>query len=213
MKRRRVLGLVAGTLLVSGAIANAGQEPAPGSALARRVARLAARANLGGASAPAFDAAAVRVIGVAWQDDGTAVPYPQLQIRNLENGQVVARTTGTESGEFSFDGLAEGVYVIELLDEDGRVVDVGQPMVLASGQTFGMFLSSPAVARSFAGGGGAGGGFTPGVDETAADQPTTITALSSGGGLFSGAAPRLVETAVGARVPAVGGGRAASNES
>ena len=171
------------------------------------MARLAARANLGGASAPAFDAAAVRVIGVAWQDDGTAVPYPQLQIRNLENGQVVARTTATESGEFSFDGLAEGVYVIELLDEDGRVVDVGQPMVLASGQTFGMFLSSPA------GGGGAGGGFTPGVDETAADQPTTITALSSGGGLFSGAAPRLVETAVGARVPAVGGGRAASNES
>ena len=33
MKRHRVLGLVAGTLLVSGAVVNAGQEPASESTL------------------------------------------------------------------------------------------------------------------------------------------------------------------------------------
>ena len=52
MKRCRVLGLVAGTLLVSGAVVNAGQEQALESTLVRRAAVLAVRTNLGGASAP-----------------------------------------------------------------------------------------------------------------------------------------------------------------
>lgn len=66
MKRHRVLGLVAGTLLVSGAVVNAEQEPALESTLVRRAAVLAARINLGGATAPVLGTAAVQVIGFAW---------------------------------------------------------------------------------------------------------------------------------------------------
>ena len=45
MKRHRVLGLVAGTLLVSGAVVNAGQEPALESTLVRRAAVLSGSAD------------------------------------------------------------------------------------------------------------------------------------------------------------------------
>ena len=120
MKKRRVLGLVAGTLLVSGTVVHAGQEPAPDSTMVRRAAKFAARANLG--------AAAVRVVGVAWKSDNTPVAYPMLRIRNLQGGLVAARTTGTELGEFRFDNLPGGVYLIELLDIHSDILAVGQPL-------------------------------------------------------------------------------------
>jgi hypothetical protein len=140
MKRRRVLGLVAGTLLVSGTVVNAGQEPALESTLARRAAVLAARTNLGGASAPVLGTAAVRVVGVAWKSDDTPVEYPVLRIRNLQSGRVVARTRGTALGEFRFDRLEGGLYLIELLDDNDRVLAVGQPLAILPGEAVGTFL-------------------------------------------------------------------------
>ena len=184
MKRRRVLGLVAGALLVSGVVVNAGQEPALGSSLAARAAVLAARANLGGASASVFGAAEVRVVGVAWKSDDTPVEYPVLRIRNLQSGLVVARTRGTALGEFRFDRLeGGGLYLIELLDDNDRILGVGQPMVILPGQTVGTFI------------------------RLRADRSFDV-------GLFDGSlAPTVVETAANAEVPAIGvRGRAASNE-
>ena len=166
MKRRRVLGLVAGTLLVSGAVLNAGQEPALESTLARRAAALAALTNLGGASASVLGAAAVRVVGFAWKGDDTPVEYPVLRIRDLQEGQVVARTTGTALGQFRFDSLNGGTYLIELLDTESRILAVGQPLVVLPGETVATFirLSDAAVTDDSLFGGSA-----PAVVQTAAD--------------------------------------------
>ena len=184
MKRRRVLGLVAGALLVSGVVVNAGQEPALGSSLAGRAAVLAARANLGDASASVVGAVGARVVGVAWDSDDTPVEYPVLRIRNLQSGLVVARTSGTALGEFRFDRLEGGLYLIELLDDNDRVLGLGQPMVIQPGQTVGTFIRLRAD-RSF------------------------DVGLFDGS-----LAPTVVETAANAEVPAIGvRGRAASNES
>lgn len=182
MERPRALGLVAGALLVSGAVVNAGQEPALESPALRRVAMLIARANLRGASAADRGTAAVRVIGIAWHADDTPVAYPVLRIRSLEDGQVEATTTGTVLGEFRFDTLDGGSYLIELLDTDGRVLAVGQMLVVLPGETVGTFirLSDSAVSNAPLFGGGS--------------------------------APIVVQTASDARVAALGGGYAASNE-
>ena len=98
VKKPRILGLVAGTLLVSVAVVNAGQEPALESRLVRRAAVLAARTNLGGANAPFLSTAGVQVVGFAWNEDDTPVEYPVLRIRDLQKGRVAGRTTGTAIG-------------------------------------------------------------------------------------------------------------------
>ena len=139
--------------------------------------------------------AAVRVIGFAWNADDTPVAYPVLRIRDLQDGQVAARTTGTALGEFRFESLHGGTYLIELLDTESRILAVGQPLVLLPGETVATFirLSDAAVTDAF------------------------IRLLDAGvtddSQVFDGSAPALVQTADDAQVPAIGGGRAASNES
>ena len=150
--------------------------------LARRAALLAARANLGGASAPALDTAVVRVVGFAWYEDDTPVEYPSLQMRNLLDGAVVARTTGTALGEFRFDSMEGGSYLIELLDASSQILAVGQPLTVLPGETVGTFIRLNEAA---------------GTGEVAS---------------FAGSAPDVVQTAADAQVTAIGGGFPASNE-
>ena len=101
---------------------------------------LAARANPAGASTLVLGAAAVQVVGVVWKSDDTPVEHPVLRIRNLQEGRAVARTTGTALGEFRFDRLEGGLYLIELLDESDRVLAVGQPLLVLPGETVGTFI-------------------------------------------------------------------------
>ena len=182
MERRRVLGLVAGALLMSGAVVSAEQEPALESQVLRRTALLVERASLDGAFAADLGTAAVRVVGVAWRADDTPLEYPTLRIRSLQDGQVAARTTGSVVGEFRFDRLDGGSYLIELLDTDDRVLAVGQPLAVLPGDTVATFIK------------------------------LSDSAVPDGAPLFGGSAPALVRTAADAGVAARGGGYAASNE-
>ena len=166
MKKHRILGLVAGTLLVSGTVVHAGQEAAPVSVMARRAAIFAAGASFGGASGSVLGAAAVHVVGVAWESDGTPVAYPVLRIRNLQGGLVAARTTGTELGEFRFDSLPGGVYLLELLDVHSDILAVGQPLSVSPGETVITFIR---LTDAVIGGSELFGGSTPALVETAAD--------------------------------------------
>lgn len=190
MQRHRALGFVAGAVLASTAVLAAGQEPTLESIQARRAAALAARANLGDRSAvPAVRVSPVRVVGFAWNADYTPVAYPRLRIRDLRDGLVAANTTGTELGEFRFDELKGGTYLIELVDADDRVLSVGQPLAVRPGETVATFI----MLADFADDGfGLAGG--------------------TGTRRFGEAAPVLMETAADAQVNTLGGGNAASNE-
>ena len=190
MKRRRVLGLAAGALLVFGAVANAGQEPVLESIQARRATALAARANLGRPSVSVVGVATVQVVGFAWNADHTPVEYPLLWIRDLQDGLVVASATGTELGEFRFNGLSGGSYLIELVDASDRVLAVGQPLSLLAGETVNTFI-------------------------VLVDGLVDRFALAGGTGVqrFDESAPAVVQAATGAQVSPIGGGNnAASNE-
>ena len=139
-KKTRVLGMVAGTLLVSVVAVNAGQEPELESTLVRRAAVLAARTNFGGNFSPVLSSAGVQVLGFAWNEDDTPVEYPVLRIRDLQKGQEAGRTIGTATGRFSFDSLNGGVYLIELLDNRDHILAVGQPLVVIPGETVATFI-------------------------------------------------------------------------
>ena len=203
MERHRILGLVAGALLVSGGVMVVGQEPALESALARRATALAGRAALDAGSVPVLGTPSVRVVGCVWKGDDTPVEHPVLRIRNLQDGQVAARTTGSALGEFRFDRLDGGSYLIELLDHVDRILAVGQPLFVLPGETVGTFI------RLSTGGGPLDGRFAVlSTGGRPVDGRSDITSR----GLFSASAPGVVQTASEAQVPTIGGGNAASNE-
>jgi hypothetical protein len=184
--------LAAGALLVFGAVADAGQEPVLESTQARRATALAARANLGRPSVSVVGVATVQVVGFAWNADHTPVAYPLLRIRDLQDGLVVANATGTELGEFRFNGLSGGSYLIELVDASDGVLAVGQPLSLLPGETVNTFIVLVDV-----------------------DGMADRFALAGGTGAqrFDESAPAVVQAATGAQVSPIGGGNnAASNE-
>ena len=138
-----------------------------------------------------FGGAEVEVVGVARNRDSKPVEYPRVRIRDLQDGRVVASTTGTVLGEFSFTGLSGGSYLIELVDDDDRVLAVGQVLTLMPGET----VSTSVVWV-----------------EGLADHRFAL-AGSSGTRRFGGSAPSVVQAASGAQVTGLGGGsNAASNE-
>lgn len=110
-----VVGLGAGSVLASGSQ----QTPA------QHAATLAASWNIDGDAGGWRLASLVQVVGFVWTDDDRPVPYPRLVIRDLTDGTIVGTTIGTERGEFRFEGLRAGTYVIELLDRGAAPVTYG----------------------------------------------------------------------------------------
>ena len=217
MERRKILGSAAGVLLVFGGAVVAGQEPALESTLARRATALAARAALDSGSVPVLGAPSVLVVGFVWKGDDTPVEHPVLRIRNLQDGQVAARTTGSVLGEFRFDRLDGGSYLIELLDPDDRILAVGQPLFVLPGEAVGTFI------RLSTEGGSIDSRFDVLItgDSSAYERSDVLSTEGSSvdgrvdvtsSGLFRGSAPAVIHAADDARVTAVGGRNAASNE-
>ena len=191
METRGILGSIAGALLMSGAAVLAGQEPVQELTLARRADVLAARVNPGAAAAPVIGSSPVQVVGFVWREDDTPVEHPALRIRSRLRGQVAARTTGSVLGEFRFDELDGGSYLIELLDTEDRILAVGQPLTVLPGDTVGTFIRLSDPRGSF--------------DDRG-------FAVIDHGERFGGSAPAVVQTADDAGVTSLGGGNVASNE-
>jgi hypothetical protein len=62
------------------------------------------------------------IAGVAQSQSGQIMAGTTVRIRNLGNQQVVNYTTSHADGRFSISGLPAGMYLVEVLDANGRVV-------------------------------------------------------------------------------------------
>lgn len=104
---------------------------------------------------PAGGAVAARstsVIGFAWTPTNAPIPHAPVQLRNVTSGRVEARAVTDASGRFVFQDVeGNATYVVELLDERGRVIALGQPFALAPGETVATFVRLAARAPWFAG--------------------------------------------------------------
>src|SRR5206468_4070315 len=60
------------------------------------------------------------VVGAAWNADGSGIPGARLRLRNVVTGKIQATATADDSGQFRFDTVSTGTYVIELVDESGK---------------------------------------------------------------------------------------------
>jgi hypothetical protein len=98
----------------------------------------AASAQAGTSASAAAPSTTVRattgvVLGSAWKGDNTPYPRARIRLRNVETGRGVARTTSDTDGRFRFEAVEPGVYVVELLSEDDKVLAVGDIFGVSAG--------------------------------------------------------------------------------
>jgi len=92
------------------------------------------------ASDGAGKAADSSIMGIAWDQNNAPLPHARLRLRNTVTGRIEAVTAANEGGRFSFPGVEGGTYVIELVDEMGKVLTLGNVFTVGAGETVTTFL-------------------------------------------------------------------------
>ena len=83
---------------------------------------------------------ATLIIGTAWAADNTPIKQAHLQLRNVISGRVEAKTVANDAGQFTFDNVESGNYVVELVNASGKIQVVGQVFSIAPGETVATFI-------------------------------------------------------------------------
>lgn len=116
------------------------------------------------------------ILGAAWKADNTPIPQARLRLRNVTTGRPEAITTANGSGQFTFSNIEPGSYVIELVNDQGKVLALGQVFSLGPGETVATFVRLSARKSWF-------GGFFTNAAATALTAASSlgVTALGSDG--------------------------------
>jgi hypothetical protein len=156
---RTLLVLVAGASMLAG-----GGRPWADAAEAR--VRAATRGDVNAAT----------VLGNAWKADNTPLPNARVRLRNVATGRAVASAIANESGQFTFTNVEPGSYAVELLNDQDRVIAIGQVFHIAQGETVATFVRLAARAPGL-------GGLFSNVATTAVTAASSlgVTALGSNG--------------------------------
>ena len=107
-----------------------------------------------------------KLSGVARDAQGQAMPGVKLQLRNVDTGQPVATTKAGPGGAFEFTGLNPGNFIVEIVDDSGKIIGLSPSTALAAGGAIAGLIVSASAAGAMAGAaaaGGIGAGVTAGV--------------------------------------------------
>ena len=107
-----------------------------------------------------------KLSGVARDAQGQAMPGVKLQLRNVDTGQLVATTKAGPGGAFEFTGLNPGNFIVEIVDDSGKIIGLSPSTALAAGGAIAGLIVSASAAGAMAGAaaaGGIGAGVTAGV--------------------------------------------------
>ena len=80
------------------------------------------------------------VLGSAWNADKTPIAGASVRLRNVLTGKIEAATKADETGQFTFETVERGTYVVELITDSGRVRAVGNVFTIAPGETVATFV-------------------------------------------------------------------------
>lgn len=130
--------LVAGS---PGAVRAAGAD-AKAAAQGGKTVALNTRVTLPGlpGSTRAVGVRSTSILGAAWEADNTPIPNARLRLRNVLSGKIAATTTANEMGQFAFNDIESGSYLIELVGENGKILALGHAFTVAPGDTVATFV-------------------------------------------------------------------------
>lgn len=72
------------------------------------------------------------VAGIVRDAQGQMLPNAKLQLRNVDTGQIVARTRAGADAAYTFTSVAPGSYIVEIVDDSGRVIGLSAAAALAA---------------------------------------------------------------------------------
>jgi hypothetical protein len=95
-----------------------------------------------GAAGPGARAAdpSASIVGKAWNADNSPVTGARLRLRNAVTGKIDGAAVADAHGQFRFDHAASGTYIVELVDESGKVLAVGHVFSVAASETVATFV-------------------------------------------------------------------------
>lgn len=96
-------------------------------------------------------ARATSIMGVAWNADNTPIPRGKVRLRNVLTGRIVATSVANDLGQFAFNDVESGSYVIELVSDEGKILAIGHTFTVAPGETVATFVRLAAKAPWFSG--------------------------------------------------------------
>jgi hypothetical protein len=92
------------------------------------------------AAGASFGARATTIIGSAWTANNTPIPRARLRLRNVITGRLEGAVTANESGQFTFENVEGGSYLVELVNDVGHIQVVGHMFTIAPGETVATFV-------------------------------------------------------------------------
>jgi hypothetical protein len=91
------------------------------------------------------------IVGVAWKADNTAIPKAKLRLRNVVTGKIQSTAVANDKGEFLFNNLEGGSYIVELVSDRGSILAVGHTVTVGPGETATTFVRTGTKIRWFTG--------------------------------------------------------------
>jgi hypothetical protein len=110
--------------------------------------------------------------GTAQSSTGQVLSNYNVQLRNLQTGELVDSTTSDAAGSFSFGGLSTARYVIEIVSQAGAIVGTSSAITVTAAATVTVSVTAPATAAIAATGAIAG-----------VSTATTIAAVAAAAGI------------------------------
>jgi hypothetical protein len=130
-------------------------------AMMRRVGLMIIVVALGAAVVADAGQGTGKISGVARDAQNQVLPGVKVQLRNVDTAQLVATTNASATGAFEFTGLNPGNYIVEIVDDSGKIIGLSPLTALAAGGAItGLMVSAAAAAAA---GGGAFFASTAGI--------------------------------------------------
>ena len=112
------------------------------AASAVRASRAAAMAGRATQTAGAGASKATQIMGYLWTANNGAIPEASVQIRNTVTNVVEAVTKTNGAGEFVFQNVNPGEYMIEYVTDSAKhsLLALGHPFTVSPGETVATFV-------------------------------------------------------------------------
>ena len=85
-------------------------------------------------------ARATAVFGYVWDANNHPIAEARVRLRNVTTGRIVAHAVTNANGEFTFEDLEGGSYMVEYVDSRDRVIAVGHVFSAAPRETVVTFI-------------------------------------------------------------------------
>ena len=80
------------------------------------------------------------IMGTAWKADNTPIPQAKVRLRDVGSGKIRDATIANGAGQFTFGDIEPGLYAVELISDNGRVLAVGHTLAVGAGETIATFV-------------------------------------------------------------------------